>query len=190
MVDELHEEITYIAGIVRNLLSLSGTAETGREETDLNEMIGSIIGLLRHSARDKDISISFHSDTNDLSLKVNRNEIKQVILNLVKNSFEAMPAGGDISIGTSLAADEQGRPCATIEFTDTGPGIQCANLNNVFIPFYSTRKGKGDNVGLGLSICYGIIKQHDGAMSVRNLEHSGCQFTIKLPLTLDDAPKA
>ena len=187
MVDELHEEITYIAGIVRNLLSLSGTAETGREETDLNEMIGSIIGLLRHSAHDKEISISFLSSEKKLLLKVNRNEIKQVLLNLVKNSFEAMPGGGDITIGTSLAADEKGRPCATIEFNDTGPGIQGANLNNVFIPFYSTRKGKGDNVGLGLSICYGIIKRHDGFMRVKNIEHSGCQFTITLPLTPDDS---
>jgi signal transduction histidine kinase len=142
----------------------------------------SIIGLLQHSAHDKDISISFHSSEKEISLKVNRNEIKQVLLNLVKNSFEAMPGGGDIRIGTSLAADEKGRPCATIEFTDTGPGIQSANLNNVFIPFYSTRKGKGDNVGLGLSICYGIIKRHDGFMRVRNLERAGCQFTIKLPL--------
>ncbi|MGA2640745.1 MAG: ATP-binding cassette domain-containing protein [Spirochaetia bacterium] len=188
MVDELHEEITYIAGIIRNLLSLSGTAETGREETDLNEMIGSIIGLLRHSAHDKDISISFHSDEKEILLKVNRNEIKQVILNLVKNSFEAMPGGGDIRIGTSLTADETGRPCATIEFADTGPGIQSANLNDAFIPFYSTRKGKGDNIGLGLSICYGIIKRHEGFMRVKNLEHSGCQFSIELPLTLDDAP--
>jgi signal transduction histidine kinase/ABC-type branched-subunit amino acid transport system ATPase component len=188
IVDELHEEITYIAGIVRNLLSLSGTVETGREETDLNEMIASIIGLLRHSARDKDISIFFDSHEKELSLKVNRNEIKQVILNLVKNSFEAMPGGGEIRIGTSLAADDQGRPCAKIEFTDTGPGIQSANLNDAFIPFYSTRKGKGDNIGLGLSICYGIIKRHEGFMRVKNLERSGCQFSIELPLTLDDAP--
>jgi signal transduction histidine kinase/ABC-type multidrug transport system ATPase subunit len=190
MVDELHEEITYIAGIVRNLLSLSGSAETGREETGLNEMIGNIIGLLRHSARDKDISIAFHPYERELSLKVNRNEIKQVILNLVKNSFEAMPGGGEIGIETTLSADDCGRSCATILFTDTGPGIQCANLNNVFIPFYSTRKGKGDNVGLGLSICYGIVKQHDGNISVRNLEGSGCQFTIKLPLPPEADPAA
>jgi signal transduction histidine kinase len=190
MVDELHEEITYIAGIVRNLLSLSGTAETGREETDLNEMIGNIIGLLQHSAHDKAISISFRSSEKTLLLRLNRNEIKQVILNLVKNSFEAMPGGGDIRIRTSLAADERGRPCATIEFTDTGPGIQSANLDNVFIPFSSTRKGKGDNVGLGLSICYGIIKRHDGFMGVNNLEHSGCQFTIRLPLALEDEREA
>jgi len=181
-VDELHEEITYIAGIVRDLLSLSGTAQVQREEIDINEMIRSTVGLLRHSAHEKLITMAFGSQEKELILTVNRNEIKQVILNLVKNSFEAMPGGGEISIETSRALDERGRPCAWIVFSDTGPGIPDANLTNVFIPFYSTRKGKGDHVGLGLSICYGIIKRHDGSMSVRNLERAGCRFTIRLPL--------
>ena len=180
-VDELNEEITYIAGIVRNLLSLSGTAQVEREEIDINEMIRSTMGLLRHNAVDKRISITFNSSEKEIALTVNRNEVKQVILNLVKNSFEAMPSGGDIRIDTSRTTDERGRPCAAIVFTDSGPGIPDANLHNVFIPFYSTRKGKGDNVGLGLSICYGIVKRHDGTMNVRNLEKSGCQFTILLP---------
>jgi signal transduction histidine kinase/ABC-type molybdenum transport system ATPase subunit/photorepair protein PhrA len=182
MVDELHEEITYIAGIVRNLLSLSGSAKAEREEIDINELIRSTIGLLRHSAVDKNISFTFESREKELFLTVNRNEFKQVILNLVKNSFEAMPGGGGIGISTSSVAGEDGRPRARIEFTDTGPGIQGSNLNDVFIPFYSTRKGRGENVGLGLSICYGIVKQHNGSLSVRNLEPSGCCFTITLPL--------
>ena len=184
-VDELNEEITYIAGIVQNLLSLSGTAQVEREEIDINEMIRNTMGLLRHNAVDKHISITFNSSEKELTLTVNRNEIKQVILNLVKNSFEAMPSGGDIRIDTSRTTDEQGRQCAAIVFTDSGPGIPDANLHNVFIPFYSTRKGKGDNVGLGLSICYGIVKRHDGTMNVRNLEQSGCQFTILLPFQVN-----
>ena len=181
-VDELNEEITYIAGIVRNLLSLSGTAQVQREEVDVNELIRSTMGFLRHSAVDRRISLTFDSSEKELVLTANRNEIKQVILNLVKNSFEAMPGGGDIRIDTSRSADEQGRPRATIVFTDTGPGIPDASLGNVFVPFYSTRKGSGGNVGLGLSICYGIVKRHDGTMSVRNLEQSGCRFTIQLPI--------
>ncbi len=185
-VDELHEEITYIAGIVSDLLSLSSTAETGREKTSLNTIIENIISLLRISARDKKIAITFNSSEQEISVMVNRNEIKQVILNLVKNSFEAMPEGGDIRIRTSSIVDPQGQSRATIEFTDTGTGIQSENLNNVFIPFYSTHKGKGDNVGLGLSICYGIIKRHDGTISVKNLEESGCQFLITLPIAIDD----
>ena len=169
-VDELHEEITYIAGIVRDLLSLSGTAQVEREEIDINDMIKSTMSLLRHSARDKGIRIDFSSSEQMLTLKVNRNEIKQVILNLVKNSFEAMPAGGEIRIETLLATDQRGIPCASIVFTDTGTGIPEANLGNIFVPFYSTRKGTGDHVGLGLSICYGIIRRHDGSMTVKNLE--------------------
>jgi len=181
-VDELNEEITYIAGIVRNLLSLSGTDQVEREQVDINEMIRSTMGLLRHSAADKRISITFSSTEKALALTVNRNEIKQVILNLVKNSFEAMPGGGDIRIDTARTTDEQGRPCAAIVFTDTGPGIPETNLTNVFIPFYSTGKGKGNNVGLGLSICYGIVKRHNGSMNVRNTDKSGCEFTIRLPI--------
>jgi signal transduction histidine kinase len=182
-VDELHEEITYIARIVRDLLSLSGTAQVEREEIDINEMIRSTIGLLKHSARDKGITIQFSSSEDGLPLTVNRNEIKQVILNLVKNSFEAMPGGGEIRIDTARITDDQGVPCAAIAFSDTGPGIPECNLSNVFMPFYTTRRGTGDNIGLGLSICYGIVKRHSGTMSVRNLEHAGCQFTIRLPLT-------
>jgi signal transduction histidine kinase/ABC-type branched-subunit amino acid transport system ATPase component len=180
-VDELHEEITYIAGIVRDLLSLSSTAPGRREEIDINEMIRSTISLLRHSAHEKLITLGFSSAEKELTLPVNRNEIKQVILNLVRNSFEAMSAGGEIRIETMRSTDEMGRACASILFTDTGPGIPDEHLGNIFMPFYSTRKGKGDHIGLGLSICYGIIKRHEGTMNVRNLERRGCQFTIRLP---------
>ncbi len=180
-VDELQEEITYIAQIVRDLLSLSGTAQVERETIDINDLIGSTISLLRHSAREKGIRITFTAAEPKLDMTVNRNEIKQVILNLVKNSFEAMPGGGEIRIDTVRDADDHGREWAAIVVSDTGPGIPEAELGNVFVPFYSTRKGNGENVGLGLSICYGIVKRHSGTMSVRNLERAGCQFTIRLP---------
>ncbi|HYW83941.1 MAG TPA: ATP-binding protein, partial [Spirochaetia bacterium] len=54
-------------------------------------------------------------------------------------------------------------------------------------PFYSTRKGKGDNIGLGLSICYQIVQRHGGSMSARNLEGSGCRFDIRLPESTPEA---
>ena len=180
-VDSLQEEITYIAGIVRNLLSLSGGGAMEREELDVNELIRSILGLLRHSAADKRIAISFESGEQEILLTARRNELKQVVLNLVKNSFEAMPGGGSIRIRTSRITDAGGRAWTKLEFMDTGPGIPGSNLNDVFIPFYSTRKGNGENVGLGLSICYGIIKEHNGYLEVRNLEPGGCCFTITLP---------
>ena len=189
-VDELQEEIAYIARIVRDLLSLSGTTPVERAEIDVNDLIGSTISLLRHSARDKGIRILFTPAEETLSLTVNRDEIKQVILNLVKNSFEAMPGGGEIHIDTGRGTDDLGRECADIVVSDTGPGIPEADLGHVFVPFYSTRKGSGENVGLGLSICYGIVKRHAGTMTVRNLERAGCQFTIRLPRGLGSAAGA
>jgi signal transduction histidine kinase len=106
----------------------------------------------------------------------------------MKNSFEAMPAGGNIRIETMRTLDEQGKMSVKLMFIDTGPGIQDSNVTNVFIPFYSTRKGKDDHVGLGLSICYGIVQRHNGSMIVKNLDKSGCQFTISIPLLAADLP--
>jgi signal transduction histidine kinase/ABC-type branched-subunit amino acid transport system ATPase component len=189
-VDELHEEIAYIAGIVKNLLSLSNTDKMEREEIDLNDLIRNILSLLRHNADYKHIAITFDSPEKTLMATVNRNEMKQVVLNLVKNSFEAMPTGGNISVETRRVLDEQSRGVVLVTFTDSGPGIQDANLNDIFIPFYSTRKGKGDNIGLGLSICYQIVQRHGGSMSVRNLEGSGCRFEIRLPEMAADAEEA
>jgi signal transduction histidine kinase len=66
-------------------------------------------------------------------------------------------------------------------FQDTGPGINDENPNNIFLPFYSTKKGSENNLGLGLSVSYGIIKKYHGTISVENLENSGCQFRIQIP---------
>ncbi len=180
-VNELHEEITYIAGIVKNLLSLASSDQAGRDVVDINELIRSTLALLRHSAGEKRIALAFSPEDGELALSVNRGEMRQVILNLVRNSFDAMPDGGEIRIETARVRDESGASSARITVTDTGPGIQDSNPGNVFIPFYSTRKGTGDHVGLGLSICYGIVQRHGGSMSVRNLETAGCQFTIQIP---------
>ena len=186
VIDDLHEEISYIADIVKSLLSLSNTERVDKEQININALIENILSLLRHNADYKRISISFESSEKDLLVTVNKNEIKQVILNLMKNSFEAMPAGGNIHIETMRALDEQGKMSVKLMFTDTGPGIQDSNVTNVFIPFYSTRKGKDDHVGLGLSICYGIVQRHNGSMIVKNLDKSGCQFTISIPLLAAD----
>lgn len=108
------------------------------------------------------------------------NEIKQVVLNLLKNSFEASDGGGVICIHTS-SVNMDGRPFACIIFKDDGIGIDDENPDNVFLPFYSTKKGNDANLGLGLSVSYGIVKKYNGNISVKNLKGSGCEFTITLP---------
>ena len=150
------------------------------EEIELNGEIRNMLNLVKHNARYKDITIHFEPYQRDLLIRASKREIKQVLLNLLKNSFEAMPSGGDIFIHTTLS-NENGANMVQMTFQDTGPGIGDENPNNIFLPFYSTKKGQEENLGLGLSVSYGIIKKYNGTIAVRNLENSGCQFLIKIP---------
>ena len=179
-LDTLHEQIAHIAGIVSNLLSFSDKNAIQSEEIELNSEIRAMLKLIKHNAGYQHIKIRFEPHPQELFVNVNRHEIKQVILNLLKNSFEAMPSGGQISIQTALL-QSGGASWAQMTFHDTGPGIADDNPNNIFLPFYSTKKGKENNLGLGLSVSYNIIKKYHGTISAQNIEQSGCQFVISLP---------
>jgi signal transduction histidine kinase len=179
-IDNVHEEIASIANIVSNLHTFSDNKPLTIEDLDINELIRSMLHLVQHNAKSKQITIHFEPYDHDLTISANKNEIKQVILNLLKNSFEAMPSGGEIVIKTTLLPEHEAN-VVQMTFQDTGPGIGDENPNNIFLPFYSTKKGQEHNLGLGLSVSYGIIKKYNGTISVRNLENAGCQFTIKIP---------
>ena len=178
-LDTLQEQISHIANIVSNLLSFSEKNTIVNEEIEMNEEIKAVLKLVKHNAAYKHIKIQFDPCTEDLLIRANKHEIKQVILNLLKNSFEAMPSGGQISIESQLLQKEE-RPVVHVRFKDTGPGIGDENPNNIFLPFYSTKKGATSNLGLGLSVSYGIIQKYHGTIDAENIE-SGCQFTITLP---------
>jgi signal transduction histidine kinase/ABC-type branched-subunit amino acid transport system ATPase component len=180
-IDTVQEEVSSIANIVSNLRSFSDSNTTINEDIDLNDEIGTVLNLIKHNASYKHITIHFEPYEQDLVIRANKHEIKQVIVNLLKNSFEAMPSGGNIFIKTTQIT-ENGSEFVQMTFKDTGPGIGDENPSNVFLPFYSTKKGQEGNLGLGLSVSYGIIKKYNGMILVQNLEdRAGCQFIITLP---------
>ena len=109
-------------------------------------------------------------------------QMKQVILNLIKNSLEAMPEGGEITIRTRHTPEDA---WAILEFEDTGPGIDAKDPNSVFTPFFSTKTDRPTSMGLGLSISYRTIQRIGGTMRVENLAERGCRFHIALPRALD-----
>ena len=183
VVDTVHEQISSIANIVSNLRSFSDDNTIIDKEIELNGEIRNMLNLLKHNAKYRHITIRFEPYEHELVIRANKHEIKQVILNLLKNSFEAMPSGGEIFIKT-MQITEDGSEFVQMIFKDTGPGICDENPSNVFLPFYSTKKGQENNFGLGLSVSYGIIKKYNGTISVENIDSSGCQFTIKFPQPL------
>jgi PAS domain S-box-containing protein len=168
-----------IAQIVSNLVSFSDTRTNVSELFDVNELIGEIINLVKHYSKHRNTTISFHHH-NCIHINANKNEIKQVIINLIKNSFEAISDGGDIIISTNLISQAQAE-FAEITVRDTGCGIKADNPSDIFLPFYSTKKISGKNLGLGLYMSYTLMKNNHGDITVKNLDEGGCQFTILLP---------
>ncbi len=178
-LDTLQEQISHITDIVSNLLSFSEKNTIVNEEIEVNEEIRAVLRLVKHNASYQHITLHFEPYQNDLLIRANKHEIKQVILNLLKNSFEAMPSGGQVFIDTTLIQGNDSNR-VQIRVKDTGPGIGDDNPNNIFLPFYSTKHGAKDNLGLGLSVSYGIIQKYQGTIIAENIE-SGCQFVITLP---------
>ena len=179
-IDELEGEMTYIRQIVSNLISFSDNTKEFREDFSINELIDDLLNLIRFNARHEGISLQFNASADNPILRANRNEIKQVMLNLIKNSFEAMPVGGIVHIETSRNPSPDG-DSVVIRVADEGKGMDRVGQGDIFLPFYSTKDSKEGNMGLGLSVSYGIIKKYGGAISARNLPLKGCVFTIELP---------
>lgn len=180
-VKALEEEIASIAQIVGNLLTFSDKKGRALEEFDIVVLIKDLVSLIAYNAKRSGIVIAFEAPQESIVVEANRNEMKQVILNLVKNSFEAMPEGGTLAIRVGRKEVGGVESCA-IDFDDTGCGIDEAALKDVFLPFFSTKNSTGRNAGLGLSICYGIVTKYHGTITVANREISGCRFAVTLPI--------
>jgi PAS domain S-box-containing protein len=186
-VKDIEDVKSTIAQIVSNLVSFSDRRLDVYELFDISELINGIINLVRHYSRHHNTAITFHrKDT--LLLEANQNEIKQVIINLIKNSFEAMPDGGDIFIFTELV-DHADSKHVKIVLQDSGHGIEADNPSDIFLPFYSTKKLGGKNLGLGLYMSYTLMQKNHGEIRVENLEEGGCQFTILLPAYMEGSTR-
>jgi PAS domain S-box-containing protein len=181
LLDELDEELQSIKHITENLITFSDNTNRALEEFDLSELIWNIIRLIKKNADDNKIRIDYtHDLSSTILIRANKGEIRQVLLNLYKNSSDAMPNGGSIFMDLEEVS-KQGKVMARLVFRDTGGGLQGDNLLDVFLPFFTTKKNN-HNLGLGLSISYGIINKYGGTIHPENVKPMGCQFTIELPL--------
>ncbi|MGI6432424.1 MAG: ATP-binding cassette domain-containing protein [Sphaerochaetaceae bacterium] len=181
-IAKVNNEITNISNIISNLVTFSDHKMVGKHQGDINKIINDILQLLKHNAKYKHINITFNQESSSQYFKGEEGQLKQVVLNLLKNSFEAMPSGGLIVIQTSTVYVNSKR-MSRIIFEDDGPGISADDINAIFTPFYSTKSGHDNqlSLGLGLSITYRIIESFEGTMTATNISPSGCRFTIDLP---------
>lgn len=170
------DEARRCGDIVKNLLFFARGRDGEYREADLNEVIEKTIKLVHHKIDLFEIRLEVHVPVETVIATCDQNLIQQSVLALIMNSIEAMPEGGRLSISLS---NENG--FARIRIADTGIGISEADQRHIFEPFFTTKE-EGHGTGLGLSVAYGIIQNHDGRISVESAPGKGAAFTISIPV--------
>jgi len=170
---------------VRRLQHFTGREVSSRDFTkiDLNEIVRSAISSTsprwKDEAEAKGVTIEIKERLGKLPpLLGSRSELMEVLTNLMFNSVESMREGGEITIRTEARQNE-----ILLYFTDTGKGVPHRIKGKIFDPFFTTKGPKAS--GLGLSICYGIVKRHKGKIKVESIEGKGTIFTISIPIPLE-----
>jgi PAS domain S-box-containing protein len=178
----LNSEATRCADIARNLLDFSRNSEIEIKENNIRTILDKTIDVLRHRASMGQIEIQTSHAENLPQLACDFKRLQQAFMNILWNAIEAMPRGGVLRVATVY--DPQ-HDLVEIAISDTGVGIGEEALEHVFEPFFTT-KGEGKGVGLGLSVAYGIIRQHSGRIQVSSQPGKGTTFTIHLKTTYCD----
>ncbi|MDR1443835.1 MAG: PAS domain S-box protein [Treponema sp.] len=170
----VNEEIDRLNHIVVDFLFAVRPMDLDLREGDLNSLIGELVDFMSFELSDARITCDLELEENLPLLTFDERYLKQVLLNLVKNATAAMPAGGKLTIKTESKDSE-----VYISVQDTGLGIPEENLSKIFEPYFTT---KATGSGLGLTLVFKIIREHQGEISVKSREGEGTCFTISLPL--------
>jgi two-component system NtrC family sensor kinase len=169
-------EIQRLSEMLRNMLSFSKPEEEKRKPVKIVELIEGILLVMEKQMREANIKVETSFGEEIPEVMASTNQMRQVFLNIFKNAKEAMPKGGTLFVRTSK---EDNR--VLIQIQDTGMGIPKEIKDKIFEAFFTTKQ-KVKGVGLGLSVCYGIIKDHSGEIKVESIEDKGTTFTITLPI--------
>jgi signal transduction histidine kinase len=172
----IHSEAVRARGIVRALLEFARPRPPQRIKTDINPLVRSVVDLVRFRAQEHHVAIvEDYGDVPDL--QIDPDAVKQVLLNLFSNAFEAMPRGGEIRVSTLRSDDRIG-----LRVADNGVGMDASTRNRIFTPFFTTRAGSEGGTGLGLSVGLRIVESLGGSIEVATEAGTGSAFTIWLPL--------
>jgi len=193
-LEEILEAANRAAALTHQLLLFGRRQRAQREVFPLNTLIGSLEKMLRRLISE-DIQFAVELSTADTRIVADRNQLEQVLMNLIINAQDATPHGGKVLVSTQsegqlqppLKSGLKGTPghYISVTVTDTGTGIPTSNINKIFEPFYSTKR-PGQGTGLGLAVVYGIIKQHAGWIDIDSTENKGTSVKVFLPAASDE----
>jgi len=169
-------ETVRLSDLLRKMLSFSKPGQEEKQAVDINTVLDEILLLHEKQLQENDIKIKTSFAEALPQISASKDQLRQVFLNLVANARDAMPDGGTLSVITGCDPEN-----VRIEITDTGVGIQKEHLKKIFDSFFTTKDSVKD-VGLGLSVCYGFIKDHGGGIQVKSKVNEGTTFSIAFPV--------
>jgi len=175
------KEVDRICGLINDLLSFARPSRPNVAEEDMNDVVDGIARILETEAKEKGVQIARDFGADLPKIWIDREQLKQVFMNLILNAIQAMRDGGSILISTRLNSyNETGQSnrFVQVEIRDTGMGIPEENLEHIFDPFFTS---KDEGSGLGLSISHQIVQEHGGYVIVQSKVGEGTSFFINLP---------
>ena len=186
--EKVISEIWRIDSLVENFLNYARPPELAPFPHDINAVLDEVIEIHRGTARERGVRIVTRYRDGELMVSVDIDQIKQLILNILLNAFDAMEGGGTLTVSTERAAPRDsgeltldalgGNPHVNIKFEDTGRGIDPGRLDRIFEVYYTS---KSTGTGLGLPIAQQIAEKHGGGISVESTPGEGTVFTLSLP---------
>jgi two-component system, NtrC family, sensor kinase len=176
----IKSEVDRLLEVAEEYLQFARLPKIKLEEGNPNEVINDLLLFLREEVEERKILLVENLDPRLPPVQLDPKQLRQAFLNIIKNSFEAMPDGGKLTVST---AQRDGKVEITIG--DTGKGIPEESQDLVFTPFFSTKHG---GTGLGLSITSHIVKEHKGTIHFKSYEGLGTSFTIRLPIPPPPSP--
>ncbi len=177
----IHESAEKVKRIVENLLSFARTDKPNREYTDINKIVEKAVEFREYQLGVENIEIQRDYDSELPKTMADANQMQQVFTNIILNAYYAMVNGenGSGRLTVSTCSDDEKE--LKIMISDNGPGIEEEVLKKIFDPFFTT-KPLGIGTGLGLSVSYGIVKEHQGEIVVDTELGKGTKFTVILPV--------
>jgi two-component system, NtrC family, sensor kinase len=175
-LEMVYKETTRVSRTVSNLLAFSRKTQPEFKSVDLNALLNQSLSLTEYQMRLQDIAVERQLAADLLPVMADQGQVKQAFLNLLLNAIDAMPKGGTLTLTTR---NSRGRE-VVVQVADTGVGIPKEYFSQIFEPFYTTKKA-GHGVGLGLSVVYGIVRDHKGTIKVDSIMGQGTMFSIRLP---------